>query len=143
MFNKYLMRYEESWRLYPDVVPCLSALSKQKLGIISNGDSKQQRQKLESLSIIQYFSTVVVSGDIGIAKPDPLIFYAACEAANCPPNECFFIGNDLDIDAKGSISAGLRGIWLNREGHKQQEGIRAISSLKELKEKIELLNHRL
>jgi len=142
MFHKYLRQYEESWRLYPDVMPCLNTFSRQKLGIISNGDSKQQRQKLETLGIAQYFSTVVVSGDIGIAKPDPLIFHAACKAAGCSPNECLFIGNDLDIDAKGSISAGLRGIWLNRDGHKQQEGIPAISSLEELKEIIELHNHR-
>ena len=67
LFQTYLKRYEENWFLYPDVMPCLDHFARHVLGVISNGDSNQQRKKLRQLGIIERFSTVLVSGDLGVA----------------------------------------------------------------------------
>ena len=43
----YLKFYEKNWGLFDDVIPCLDILSSLKLGIISNGEKDQQRQKIK------------------------------------------------------------------------------------------------
>jgi putative hydrolase of the HAD superfamily len=103
LFAGYLKRYEEHWSLYSDVMPCLAKLGHQRLGIISNGDSRQQRDKLCKLGIAERFSVLLISGDIGCAKSDALIFHAACKAAGEIPENCVHVGDDFDTDA---IAAG-------------------------------------
>ena len=142
LFSEYLKHYEESWKLYPDVKPCLNNIKGLPLGIISNGDSIQQRQKLEVLGIAGYFSIVVISGDIGIAKPDRGIFHAACNAGSTDPSDCIHVGDDLHGDVEGSISAGLKGVWLNRNVKECSTENLTISTLQELIEIIKSHNHR-
>jgi len=130
LFEQYLGLYEDSWELFADAIPCLDRLAPLGLGIISNGNSSQQRQKLAELGIIDYFDIIVVSEDIGISKPDPQIFLHACEAANQTPSDCFYVGDKLDTDATAAGRAGLTGVWLNRHGlNYEQNDVREISTL--------------
>ena len=121
MFTIYLRFYEENWRLFDDVIPCLNKLRPRKLGIISNGDKYQQRQKLRDLKIIERFEVIVISDDIGISKPNPEIFWHGCKKANESLAKCYYIGDDLHTDAKAASEAGLKGIWLNREQEKRKD----------------------
>lgn len=141
LFSGYLRRYEESWDLYPDVRPCLARLSRQKLGVISNGDSSQQRRKLRLSGIANVFSTVVISGDLGVAKPDAGIFTAACEAASRNPDECVYVGDDQKSDVEGSMQAGLHAVRLNRDGTTVETGFVTIASLEELDKVVVLHNN--
>jgi len=143
IFAGYLRRYEQHWTLFGDVEPCLEEIAGFRLGIISNGDSRQQRAKLETLGVADRFSSVTISGDIQIAKPDVGIFAAACRANGVQPEECVYVGDDFEADAVGSRRAGMRGIWLNRNGAKCPDGNDAITTLKELKEQIGLHNQAL
>jgi putative hydrolase of the HAD superfamily len=143
IFAKYLHRYEENWRLFGDVAPCLQEMTDVNLGIISNGDSQQQRAKLGTLGIASHFSTVLISGDINTAKPDCGIFAAACRAEGLRPDECVYVGDDLDVDARGSVRAGMRGIWLNRNGKPCPDGVEMITTLRELRNQIGLHNKAL
>ena len=132
MFEAYLGFYESSWQLFPDVTACLAELDGTRLGIISNGNAVQQRKKLSSLEIFEKFATIVISEEVGISKPDPGIFEFACRKAGVTPSDCWHIGDDLRADALGSISAGLKGIWLNRNGSESVTGIPAMTSLDQL-----------
>jgi len=130
LFEQYLGLYEDSWELFADVIPCLDRLAPLDLGIISNGNTSQQRQKLEDLGIIDRFDTIVVSEDIGISKPDSQIFLHACKAANQTPSDCFYVGDKLETDALAAGKAGLTGIWLNRyDQNYDQNDVREISTL--------------
>ena len=139
LFASYLKQYEENWRLFPDVKPCLKDLSGITMGIISNGDSEQQRQKLTSLDISDCFDIVAISGDIGISKPDSGIFHAACQAANESPEACWYVGDNFQADILGSRQVGMRGVWLNRSGNESaiDDSYISISSLVELKAVVE------
>jgi|ERR1035437_428059 putative hydrolase of the HAD superfamily len=133
LFAEYLMRYEENWTLFPDVIPCLECLKNKRIGIISNGDSAQQREKLNRTRIGRRFSVVMISGDIGCAKPAAEIFHAACKAAQEEPKHCVFIGDDFDTDAMGSRRAGMVGIWLSRAGSDRPDAAPMIKTLIEFK----------
>lgn len=115
-FQDYLTNYKRAWVAYPDVIPCLTELRNIGLGIISNGNFQQQADKLQHVGIRHFFSVFVTSGDVGYSKPDKRIFFEACARANKEPSRCFYVGDLLDTDFVGSTSAGMRGIWLNRQG---------------------------
>jgi len=50
--------------------------------------------------VFSRFSSIVVSGDVGLSKPDPRIFALAAERAGLPPTELLFVD-----DSKGHIAA--------------------------------------
>lgn len=133
-FNAYLEYYKANWKAYDDVIPCLELLKKQgnSLGIISNGDYKQQIEKLESMNIDKYFDCVITSSEIGVAKPNSAIFLEACDRAEVSTNESYYIGDRLETDAIGSNNAGMKGIWLNRKDRTSHSDVIVIHSLNEL-----------
>ncbi len=133
LFQKYLGCYERNWRLFPDVITCFEQLGDVRLGIISNGDSIQQKQKLTATGIIERFSVVTISDDIGTSKPDSKIFLEACRKAGVSPSECWHIGDNFEADFQGSLSTGMKGVWLNRNGVDSIRGAKEIKSLSELK----------
>ena len=82
--------------------------------MISNGQSAQQRAKLERLGIAERFRHVTISQDCGAAKPDPKIFRHACERCGIDPGAAVYVGDRYDLDAEGARRAGLTGVWLDR-----------------------------
>ena len=130
LFKQYLGRYEDNWKLFPDALPCLDRLASLRLGIITNGNTRQQHQKLKELGIVDRFDTIIVSEDVGVSKPNAQIFRHACKTAGKKPSDCFYVGDKLEIDARAASDAGLTGIWLNRNQPKaEQNSIHEIHSL--------------
>jgi putative hydrolase of the HAD superfamily len=136
-FDVYLNNYKNSWIAYHDVIPCLEQISSYDLGIITNGDYHHQMEKLERVGILKFFSTIVTSGDVGIAKPNKEIFINACEKAGVTPRDCIYVGDDIEIDVLGCKSAGMKGIWLNRVDN--SSSITDIITIRTLQEVPELI----
>jgi putative hydrolase of the HAD superfamily len=129
-FEIYLKGYENSWALFDDVLPCLSALSGCRLGIISNGNTDQQKLKLRRLGLENTFEVVVISEEVGVAKPKPQIFLEACRRASLKPQDCVYVGDHLEVDVLGSQSVGMKAVWLNRTGTTStRTGVVEINSL--------------
>jgi putative hydrolase of the HAD superfamily len=106
----------DPWLVYPDVVRTLKYWSEQsiELGVISNFDTRLY-VVLEELDLAQFFMSVTLSTEVGIAKPDPDIFTVALHKHQCQPADAWHIGDSQTDDYQGAIGAGLRGIWLKRE----------------------------
>lgn len=113
-FGDYLAGYSAGWAAFEDVAPCLAALAGMRFGVITNGESVQQRAKIAALGLTEAFAVVVASGDIGIAKPDPRIFRHAVRQLGTAPERCVFVGDRRDTDALAATAAGMKGVWLNR-----------------------------
>jgi len=133
-FDVYLKSYEAGWKLYSDTIPCLNSLMGHKLGLITNGGREMHRSKIEKFKLGDYFPIVVISREVGHAKPEKVIFELAAKEAGVPLKDCFYIGDRLQTDALGGQKAGMRGIWLDRKGLWQGEdlGVSVIASLVEL-----------
>ena len=56
-----------------------------RLALITNGASDSQHDALRTLGIEQLFRPVVISAEIGIAKPDPAIFAIAIDKVGLKP----------------------------------------------------------
>jgi putative hydrolase of the HAD superfamily len=93
------------------------------------------------MGIENRFQHILISEECGFAKPAYQIFQCACRMAAAPPNEVVHVGDHLEIDVNGSLKAGLRGIWLNRQGPVHDGGHNeAIHSLMQLAEILRLGN---
>ena len=67
-----------------------------------------------------------------MAKPGRDFYLAACRLTGLPPHECVYVGDRLDSDARGSRTAGMRGIWLDRWRCEAPADVEVIHSLTEL-----------
>jgi putative hydrolase of the HAD superfamily len=134
VFAVYERLYRASWVAFPDVVPSLSALSGFQLAVLTNGELSQQSQKLRAAGLDNCFSSILASSEIGFAKPRPEAFLAACAHLQLDARQCVYVGDNLDVDARGSASAGLTSIWLDRyeSGVEPPDEIQVIHSLSEL-----------
>lgn len=83
------------------------------LGIVSNGLPDAQYRKLEALGLRRAFHCVILSGEIGIWKPDPRIFWRASAALAVPPAACVYVGDKPRVDVVGARRAGMRSCWFN------------------------------
>jgi len=97
--------------LYPDVLPMLDAIAgRYVFGLVSNGNGYPERCGLHGR-----FSFVILAQNVGVEKPDPAIFRAACREACCSPEQLMHIGDSLATDVEGARRAGAVSVWLNRD----------------------------
>jgi putative hydrolase of the HAD superfamily len=132
-FAKLYARFAEpdAWRVFGDVVSTLEALVARglKLGVISNWDERL-RPLLERLRVASYFEVIVVSREVGCAKPSCAIFEHAVQTLELPPAAVLHVGDDRLMDVGGAQAAGLSALLLNRTARAAKEG--RITSLEEL-----------
>lgn len=109
---------------------------KVKMGIITNGFTALQQARLENTGLQDYFELLVISEQVGYAKPNPAIFDYALERMGSPDRQrVLMVGDNPDTDVAGGIQAGLQTCWLNVNGRACPKGIWPdiqVSSLSEL-----------
>lgn len=105
----------EPWFIYPDTLITLTKLRSLRLplGILSNFDSRLYKV-LRALDLADYFDSITISTEAGVAKPDPKIFAIALAKHECKPQDAWHIGDSLQEDYEAANAAGLRGILLSR-----------------------------
>ncbi len=82
--------------------------------VVSNNIRSEQQEKLEQCGLVSFIDALVVSEDIGVSKPDPMIFTAALERVGCGPEEAVMVGDSWAADIRGARAAGIRAIWFNQ-----------------------------
>lgn len=109
-------RRARNW-VFPDVVPVLSILQEtHHLALVTNGSPDLQRAKLAGSGLAPYFTAVIVSGEVGVGKPDPRPFELALAALGVDRERAVMVGDSFDRDVLGARNAGILGIWLDRRG---------------------------
>ncbi len=103
--------------LYPDVVPTLERLKSEgyALGLVSNAPPGTV-DVIETLGLRRYLPTIVVSGVVGVSKPNPEIFRIALREAGAEASESLHVGDVYDADVLGARNAGIKGLLLDRDG---------------------------
>ncbi len=101
--------------LFPETLACLGVLRPAfQLGLVTNGAPDLQRAKIGGSGLGEWFEVMLVSGELGIGKPDPRIFAAALERLRLGPSQVVMVGNSLAHDIAGARAAGIGSIWVNR-----------------------------
>ncbi|MFX0061519.1 MAG: HAD family hydrolase [Candidatus Hermodarchaeota archaeon] len=109
-----------SWQKYvsldPDAIPVLQTLQSHKsLALISNFDHPPHiHSLLSTLNLTEFFDIIIISGEVGVRKPDPRIFSLALEATNLQPTEVVYVGDTLKDDVQGARAAGIFPVLIQR-----------------------------
>lgn len=85
-----------------------------RLALVTNGAPDVQRAKLEGTMLTRWFAAVVISGDLGVGKPDPAPVRAALAALEVRPAEAVMVGDSLERDVAAARAAGVYAVWLDR-----------------------------
>jgi putative hydrolase of the HAD superfamily len=135
---------------YPWSRAALEALQpRYRLGMITNGAPDLQRLKLAGTGLAELFEPLVVSGELGVGKPEPAIFAHALTQAGATPDEAIMIGDSWERDVLGATGAGLRAVWVNPTGaapptpptvaqRGRAPAVAAITAIKEIRDLREL-----
>lgn len=103
--------------LFDDVAGALSHLKASHLmALVTNGAACLQREKLAASGLSDYFEAVVVSADLGVAKPDVSVFEYALAQLGVDSADAVMVGDSISKDVDGALAAGLGAIWVNRSG---------------------------
>ncbi|MGM9941239.1 MAG: HAD family hydrolase [Bulleidia sp.] len=110
-----------------------------QLGIITNGPSKAQRNKLEKSGLAEFFHPehVIVSGDYGYHKPDRRLFEEAAARLGVNVDECVFVGDIFTNDVYGALKAGMKAVWIWNGRRRCSLDIPVIHDIRELPDILE------
>ena len=98
--------------LFPEARPALVALSQRfTLIAVTNGNAN-----LEKIGIRDLFDGVVSAAMAGAAKPARPIFDMAVAAGGASAEQTLHVGDHPLYDVHGARDAGLRAVWVNRNG---------------------------
>lgn len=137
MYVLWYDHFHEFQHFMPGAKKALDELSKTyKLGMITNGPHKSQLIKIQKLGIEEYFHPLLISESFGVAKPDPSIYWAACQEMGLKPEEVIYVGDTFSTDIVGAIQAGLVPIWYCYE----REGITNLA-VKQVRDYSELVSY--
>ncbi len=146
--QQFLESMAEICKPLPGAQALMTHLSDQsiKSAIITNGFTQLQKVRLERTKFDQYFSHVIISEEIGVAKPNVAIFDHALEKMGNPDRKkVLMVGDTLESDILGGINAQIDTCWLNHHGKVHPEHIvptYQISSLDQLTEKLKAASNR-
>ena len=115
---------------FAEVRPTLQRLGQRyRLATLSNGNADLRLIGLDDLFV---FSLNAI--EIGAAKPDAPMFIEACRRLAARPEQIVHVGDDPEHDVRGAADAGLRTVWLNRNGRAWPGGPAADAEIRDLSE---------
>ena len=85
-----------------------------RMHMCSNGFHEVQYKKLASCGLRNYFDTIILSEDAGVNKPSPLYFDYALKASGASRETTLMIGDNLQTDIQGALSADIDALLFNR-----------------------------
>jgi putative hydrolase of the HAD superfamily len=118
------------FRPYPEVADVLARLREEgaRLAVVSNWDVSLH-DVLARTGLRPLVDAVVVSAEVGVAKPDPAIFRAALERLGAGPDGAVHVGDSVEADVAGARAAGLEAVLVARDGAAAPDGVRTVSDL--------------
>lgn len=93
-----------------------SLAEKYRLGLVTDGPVRAGREKLAALGWTDRFDAAVVTGEVGVGKPDPRGFLAALDELGVAPEEAVYVGNDPELDVAGAAEAGMAAVQVTYPG---------------------------
>jgi FMN phosphatase YigB (HAD superfamily) len=106
-----------------------------RFALITNGLTTVQRGRLSLSPLKDFFETVVISEEIGVAKPHAAFFEIVHERTGRPPkSDVRVIGDSLSSDIRGGIGFGVDTCWFNPHGDPRPNGLAITYEIQSLRE---------
>jgi putative hydrolase of the HAD superfamily len=106
----------------PDAIATLERLHDDgfRLGLITvcSGDVAEL---WESSAFAGRFDATVFSCEVGVLKPEPLIYEICCERLDVPAADCLFVGDGANYELPGAERVGMTAVQLRAPGEELTE----------------------
>jgi len=115
MSVQFLEQLPNRKNLFPYTAEILNYLTEKKyaLHLITNGFDNIQHSKLKYSNLTSYFNEVITSEKAGSLKPNKEIFEFALQVTGADIKSSIMIGDNIEADIKGAMSAGLDTVFVN------------------------------
>jgi putative hydrolase of the HAD superfamily len=125
-----------AWRVFPDVLPSLTALRGRglRLAVVSNWDERLP-PLLAAIGLADFFEFILPSIAAPATKPDPRIFAMAALKLQLPPSAILHVGDSQPEDVAGAQGAGFGALLLDRRATGRNSAV--LGSLAELASRVE------
>ena len=134
MAETYIEELPKNNHLFDGVLPTLDYLkSKYRLHIITNGFHQVQHLKLSNSGLIHYFDSVTTSEEVGLKKPNPIIFQKALEKAKAHHGASVMIGDNFEADILGAELVGMKTIFFDYWKEQVSSSYLKISEIAQIK----------
>jgi putative hydrolase of the HAD superfamily len=102
---------------FDGIAEVLSRLKERfKLGLLTNAyDVPEQRKRISSSGLHDYFDEILISGEINVYKPDPNVFLNLLNRLNVVPEKAIYIGDSIKHDVGGANSAGMKSVLFSEK----------------------------
>ena len=112
-----------------------------QLALLTNGFADVQHARIVRLGLEELFDPIIISEEVGVAKPDPAVFDIALEEMGSPDRaSVLMIGDSLSSDIRGGANAGIDTCWLNPASNANETDVVPTYEIKHLRELFSLLS---
>ncbi len=131
--ERYLDFLSEGAHLLPGADDLVERLARRlPLVIVTNGIARVQRARFARIPFMRHMRHIVISEEVGVAKPDPRIFRPALDALALDAREVLFIGDSTTSDMPAAHAAGMDFCWYNPDGRPVPAGFRPHADVRTL-----------
>lgn len=111
-----------------------------RLAIVTNGLQAVQRSRLANSIIRDFIDEIIISEEIGAAKPHPAFFETAfARLGNPAKSEVLIIGDSLSSDMQGGVDYGIDTCWYNPTSEPSPNGLPITYEIKHLRELLDIV----
>ena len=117
VFEKYFRKYILDSHIFVEGAYSLLEYlySKYDVYAASNSTLYQQQRRIARAGILDYFTDIFVSEEIGYHKPKGEFYDGCLKRMHASKDEIIVIGDSLSSDIKGAYNYGLKSIWFNKK----------------------------
>lgn len=119
---------------------CMELSKEHTLSIVTNGVGATQKKRFLLSEIAPYFATILISEDIGIAKPDRRFFDEAFKLISCAEKDkILLVGDSLTSDIQGANNAGIDCCWFNPKGEALNRQLQITYTITDLRQLLDIV----
>lgn len=114
---------------------CRYLSEKYRLVIVTNGMQETQTSRMADSVLEPFIDKMIISDEIGMAKPDPGIFEFAMNAIGHLNKETvIMVGDSLRADIAGGNAYGIDTCWVNYTGGRNTSDVQAKYEIQDIRE---------
>lgn len=128
--DTYYARLSKQHGTVDGALQVLDELKRRNLpvGLVSNGPGHVQRPRIRESGIIEYLDAIVLSCEVGMAKPDPEILRLALRLLEAEAGSALFVGDSTTSDMPAAEGAGVDFVLITPDGDSPGEGARVLDA---------------
>ncbi len=137
----YLSNLSKNSMLIPGALDTIRSLHPEfRMFIVTNGIGDVQRPRFENSDIKKYFIDILISENIGVAKPAKEFFDVIYRMIGEPnKSDIMIIGDSLTSDMAGGINFGIDTCWYNPHQVKNVNNLNISYEISKLQELLKIV----